>query len=274
MFSLLPPLSEFVTVERHSADGHHWVEARLCADRRSLAAFRVALHIVNHHCGGAPQYIGAWLERYQGGPPHEPDFLACLEPFIASESIGTPSNPSKDQHLTGFVAEHLWHLLSLEDASGLGSLVRIEGPDWTVTSSGGDGLTIHRPDGALIFRLWESKAHTGSGAVRDVVNGACRQISSNALRYLARFSKIGQGLPDEELQQFYGRLPELWRHSERTAGAGVSVGTGSEDANEAFAGFSNYWEFNHDDQRQGLVVVIDGFVDFAQSVRDELWKGL
>ena len=132
---------------------------------------------------------------------------------MASESIGIPPDGAIDEHIEGFVAEHIWYLLTLEDALTFGVPVRVDEPDWSVTDSGGDGLAIYRSNGALVFRLWESKAHTGEGTVRDVVNGACRQVNSNAMRYLARFSKVGQGLGDPELQQFYGRLLELWRRS-------------------------------------------------------------
>jgi hypothetical protein len=143
-----------------------------------------------------------------------------------------------------------------------------------VTDSGGDGLAIYRANGALVFRLWESKAHTSDGAVRDVVNGACRQVNTKALRYLARFSKVGQSLDDPELQQFYGRLLELWRSSAREAGGGISVATASDATADSFGNYPNYWAFSHDDQRQGLVVTIEDYAAFAKQVRQELWNGL
>jgi hypothetical protein len=76
---------------------------------------------------------------------------------------------------------HIWHLLTLENTLRYGIPVRVDGPDWSVTDSGGDGLAVYRPADTLVFRLWESKAHTGDGAVRDVVNGACRQVGSKVL---------------------------------------------------------------------------------------------
>jgi hypothetical protein len=273
-FAILPTLSSLMTVELHKDSTHHWAEARLAPEQREIAAFRVALDIALDRCGGAPQYLSPWLDRYQGGPPHDPDLLACLEAFLGSESIGTPAAPAKEVHLEGFVAEHVWHLLILENALGFGWPVRVDGPDWSVTDSGGDGLAVYRSGGALVFRLWESKAHTGAGLVRDVVNGACRQVDSNALRYLARFSKVGQSLEDTELQIFYGRLPELWKNADRKAGGGISVATTSTAAGGGFDAFSNYWAFTQDDQRQGLLVVIDDFGGFAQAVREQVWKGL
>lgn len=201
-----PPLSDLLEVIVHRDSTHHWVEARLPAANRASAALLVATHIARMRCGGAPQYFDAWLDRRSGGPAHPADLLECLVALVASESIGMPPDGAIDEHIEGFVAEHIWHLLALEDALTFGVPVRVDEPDWSVTDSGGDGLAIYRSNGTLVFRLWESKAHTGEGTVRDVVNGACRQVNSNALRYLARFSKVGQGLGDPELQQFYGRL--------------------------------------------------------------------
>lgn len=269
-----PRLSDLLDVSVHQDPTHHWAEARLPAASRADAALLVATHIARERCGGAPQYFDAWLTRHDGGPPHSPELLDCLLAMVASESIGKPPDGGSDEHIQGFVAEHIWHLLTMENALTFGDPVRVDGPDWSVTDSGGDGLAIYRSNGTLVFRLWESKAHTSAGTVRDVVNGACRQVDSNALRYLARFSKVGQGLPDPELQNFYGRLLELWRAAAREAGGGISVATASNATKDSFGSYPNYWAFGHDDQRQGLVVTIEKYDDFAKQVRRELWKGL
>lgn len=273
-FVFLPSLSSFMTVEPTRESTHHATQAHLAPEHREYAAFRVALDIAVDRCGGAQQYLRPWVDRYQGGPPHQAQLLECLEAFLGSESIGTPGEPANEVHLQGFVAEHIWHLLIAENALGFGWPVRIDGPDWSVTDSGGDGLALYRIDGALAFRLWESKAHTGTGEVRDVVNRAGRQIASKALRYLARFSKVGQSFPDEELQIFYGRLPELWNNADRAAGGGISVATASGALETSFDGFPGYWSFTEVDQRQGLLIVIDEFAGFARAVREHLWKGL
>jgi len=268
-------LSELLVVSMHREQTHQWAEARLPTANRAEAALRVAIHIAAHRCGGAPQYFDAWLARHNSGPVHDPDLLDCLIAFVASESIGTRESPADDQHLEGFVAEHVWHLLTLENALTYGVPVRVDGPDWSVTDSGGDGLVVYQQtDGALVFRLWESKAHTGDNNVRDVVNGACRQVGSKALRYLARFSKVGQSVGEPEIQTFYGRLPELWRTAAREAGGGISVATTSNAFSDCFGNYAQYWQFTHDDQRQGLVVSIEDYAAFAKMVREELWNGL
>ena len=272
--AIFPPLSNFMIVVVHSERTHTWAEAHVPGEKRNQAAFRVSLDIAWHRCGGAPQYFNAWMARYQGGPSHDPELLKCLEAFVGSESIGTPAAPGYDSHVEGLVAEHIWHLLTNENTLAFGPPVRVDGPGWSVTDPGGDGLAVYRRDDILVFRLWESKAHTGSGPVREVVNGACQQVDDKALRYLARYSKVGQSLPDPELQQFYGHLPEMWRTAAREAGGGISVSTASAAIEDSFQGFPAYWRFTHDDQRQGLVVTIDDYADFARLVREHLWKGL
>jgi hypothetical protein len=267
-------LRDLLTGTLHRDPTHHWVEARLPDANRASAALLVATHIARVRCGGAPQYFDAWLARHGGGAPHSQDLLDCLVAMVASESIGLPPDGASDQHIEGFVAEHIWHLLTMENALTFGVPVRVDGPDWSVTDSGGDGLAIHRVNGTLVFRLWESKAHTADGTVRDVVNGACRQVDSNALRYLARFSKVGQGLADPDLQQFYGSLLELWRAAAREAGGGISVATASDATGDCFGNYRSYWAFAYDDQRQGLVITIDDYAAFAKQVRQELWNGL
>ena len=148
-----PRLSDLLDVEVHKTPTHHWAEIRLPAASRASAALLVATHIARERCGGAPQYFDAWLARHGDGPPHPPELRDCLVAMVASESIGAPDEPANDEHLEGFVAEHIWHLLTTEDALTFGVPVRVDGPDWSVTDSGGDGLAVYRPDGTLVFRL-------------------------------------------------------------------------------------------------------------------------
>lgn len=270
-----PRLTELFDVVVHVDPGHRRAELRLDPSNRNQAAFWLAVHIAAIRCGNTPQYFNAWITRWLGGPPHDDALRECLEAFLGSESIGTSGAPASSDHLEGFVAEHIWHALTLEGATGFVGPLRVDGPDWSVTDSGGDGLSIHRVSGDLVFRLWESKAHATDGEVRDVVNGACRQLTSRALRYLARFSLVGQALDDAELRLFYGMLVEHWRSSSDKAGSGVSVTTtGTAVLADSFANFHNYWDFAQAEQRQGLLIVIDDYASFAKDVREQLWKGL
>jgi hypothetical protein len=147
-----------------------------------------------------------------------------------------------------------------------------------VTDSGGDGLAIYRRQTlGLTFCLWESKAHTGVGEVRDTVNGACRQLDGSALRYLARFSKLGQQVADGELRGFYARLPEFWKLSSPEAGGGVCITANDDPAvvvEYCFGNMSSYWSFSDPRQRQGVIALIADLPAFARRVRECLWKGL
>jgi len=127
-----PRLSDLLEVTVHKDPTHHWVEARLPAVNRASAVLLVATHIARERCGGAPQYFDAWLARHGGGPPHPPDLLDCLAALVASESIGLPPKVGSDEHVEGFVAEHIWHLLTIENALTLGVPVRVDGPYWSV----------------------------------------------------------------------------------------------------------------------------------------------
>jgi hypothetical protein len=64
------------------------------------------------------------------------------------------------------------------------------------------------------------------------------------------------------------------RNADRKAGGGISVATTSTATGGGFDAFPNYWAFTQDDQRQGLLVVIDDFGGFAQAVREQVWRGL
>lgn len=270
-----PRLTDLFDVAIHVEPAHRRAELHLDPEKRDQAAFWLAVHIAKLRCGNTPQYFNAWVARWLGGPAHPDPLRECLEAFLGSESIGTAAAPASDDHLEGFVAEHIWHALTSEGATGFVSPVRVDGPDWSVTDSGGDGLSIHRVGGTLVFRLWESKAHAANGDVREVVNGACRQLTSHALRYLARFSLVGQALDDDELKLFYGNLVEHWRNSSDQAGGGVAVTTtATAPVADSFGNFHSYWGFQEADQRQGLLVVIEDYAAFSKSVREHLWKGL
>lgn len=52
------------------------------------------------------------------------------------------------------------------------------------------------------------------------------------------------------------------------------MATASDATRDCFGNYPNYWAFGHDDQRQGLVVTIEDYADFAKQVRQELWNGL
>lgn len=232
-------LSSMLTIKRYMGSDRRTLEARLKPANRDEATFLIARSIVKNRCSNAPQYVDAWLNRYNGGPSHSPEFLDCLIAHIASDSIGTPTEPANEIHLQGLVAEHIWHVLSSEDALGFGPPILSE-VGWSPIDHGGDGIVVVGCAGTYSFRLWESKAHTGQKAVRTIVNGACDQLTSNALRYLARYSKIGQAIGDLDLQTFCGNMPEMWIQGDRCAGGGVSVTTQETPSVDCFSNLPDY----------------------------------
>ena len=157
---------------------------------------------------------------------------------------------------------------------GLGTPVRVEGHDWSVTDPGGDGLTVYVVDGDFCYRLWESKYHGHHGALRETVNTACRQVEARALSYLARFSLVAQHLTDEvALATFYGRLAELWADRSSAAGVGIVVGGNtSSDHDGCFEGIEGYFDLAAE-QHQGHLNLVGDFPAFAEEVRRVLWKG-
>jgi hypothetical protein len=200
---------DFFTSELVLEDTHAAVVLTADGATRQDAANWIASSIARTRMGNSPAYLEAWEQRRQGGPEHSPDQKAVLEAFIASEAIGPPAAPAVAVHLEGLVAEHIWYELIREGDVPLEfEILRVEEPSWSPTDSGGDGLVVYRAEDDLAFCLWESKAHGGgSTRVRDVVNGACRQVEKKAIRYLARMSKLGQDLDDEELRTFTVEYP-------------------------------------------------------------------
>ena len=192
------------------------------------------------------------------------------------ENVGSPAKPAIDEHLFGLVAEGIWQGVITDTDAGLGTPIRIEGHDWSVTEPGGDGLTVYGSNGNYCYRLWESKYHGTEEVLRVTVNGACRQVVTRALSYLARFSLVAQHLADDQqLASFYGRLAELWANKDSAAGVGIMVGADSsreESGEGCFEGITTYFELTAN-QHQGHLNLVDDFRTFAESVRHVLWRG-
>ena len=192
------------------------------------------------------------------------------------QNLGSPAVPASDPHLLGLVAEGLWQRVIEDNDVGLGTPIRVEGHDWSVTDPGGDGLTVYGSNGSYCYRLWESKYHGTNEALNRTVNGACKQVGDRALSYLARFSLVAQHLSgDQQLAAFYGRLAELWADKDPAAGVGIVVGTDSaqgEGGEDCFEGMTAHFELTAD-QHQGHLNLVDGFRTFAESVRRLIWKG-
>jgi hypothetical protein len=178
-------------------------------------------------------------------------------------------------HLEGFVGQMLWYFLYLESPPE--ELVRVEPPGFRVTDPGGDALAIHRmQEGYLMFRLWEMKKCTGGSTVSSAVNTAYNQLNAKATEYLARYTAIGQELPDPELTGFYGQLIELWIEARPEAAAGISVATSLDHIPQrCFTTFGKHFPGFVDPIRlRGMLTAIGDFSAFALKVREFIWTGL
>lgn len=238
----------------------------------------LAERIMEFRCRGCPHHFRAWKQRAKGGPPLSGVSKAALEKAFVGPVFGLPGNPDEipEDHLEGFVAEHLWYFLCLE-AAPTENIIRVEPPGFASTDPGGDGLIIHRIiDGELMFRLWEIKKCAGNSPVHSTVNTAYGQLNANALEYLARYSGIGQELQDAELADFYGQLVELWLDAKPGAAAGVSVATSANNVpKRCFTTFGKQFpQFVNPVRLKGMLTAIDDFPDFACKVREFIWKGL
>lgn len=219
----------------------------------------------------------AWHRRAQGDIQeafNDVDFRVIQAALL--ENVGSPAEPAIDRHLLGLVAEGIWQGVVADSDVGLGTPIRVESHNWSVTEPGGDGLTVYGSDGHYCYRLWESKYHGNDGAIRETVNSACRQVRSRALSYLARFSLVAQYLTDDhQLAAFYGRLAELWADKDSDAGVGIVIGTDSSQGGNGdgcFDGMTAYFGLPAE-QHQGQLNLVDGFRTFAESVRRVLWRG-
>ena len=217
-------LGDFFRSSETIAETHSWtlVSHDPTSSPEDALARALADRIMEHRCRGCPHHYRAWKQHVDGGLSPSGASKAALNAFI-EPVFGLPKNPYAipQDHLEGFVAEQLWYFLSLE-APPEEFVIRVEPPGFASTDPGGDGLVIHRVlDRCLMFRLWEIKKCTGASTVSSTVNTAYNQLNAQATEYLARYTAIGQELPDAELAEFYGQLIELWVEARPEAAAGV-----------------------------------------------------
>jgi hypothetical protein len=277
-------LSDFFQASENLTATHTWSLAThdpaTAAPQDSLAA-ALADRIVEHRCRGSSHHYSAWKQRSLGGPPTLGASGEALAKGFVGPVFGLPdgSRTIVPAHLEGYVAQMLWYFLNLE--SPLEETVLIEPPGFKSTDPGGDALAIHRvQSGYLMFRLWEVKKYTGdpqsTTTVDSAVTEAYNQLNANALEYLARYTTIGPGVSDPEVQALYGQLGELWVDAGREAAAGVAVATSlCHVPNQCFTTFGTRFPRLLDPVRlRGMLTAIGDFSAFALEVREYAWKGI
>jgi hypothetical protein len=240
-----------------------------------LAAARVAVAAMKHRCGQTAVF-SLWEHCVRARLSLSISDRRRIDPFLTNV-FGTPESPVPADHLEGYVAEVLWHQLALELAID-GRVLRLaEGPSFSVTESGGDGLCIFQLDnGDLVFRLWEIKKDTSTGHISRTISRACQQLSRRSEEYLAKYVSVGSRQYDGELGHFYGTLLDLWVDDDPAAGAAVSVATSRSKAptRRSFGTLVNTFPDKAQNGRlEGLVVAIGDFHDFATLVRSYVWTG-
>ena len=276
-------LSDFFQLSETKAQTHSWtlVSHDPAVSPVDALAKALAERIMEHLCRGCPQHYRAWRQCADDGTPPSSTSRAALNALIKS-IFGLPENPEAVplDHLEGTVSELLWYFLCLEAPTE--EIVRVEPPGFKSTDPGGDALVIHRmPQGYLMFRLWEMKKlvkrrDTSSATVSSTVNTAYNQLNAKATEYLARYTTIGQELPDAELAEFYSKLIEFWVEARPEAAAGVSVTTSVEHIPQrCFTTFSQQFPRFVDPVRlRGMLTAVGDFPAFALKVRESIWTGL
>jgi len=238
------------------------------------AAWTVAETGVRARCAGAVASFSAWRRRATGGAVLSPNERAALVAFV-SAGFGVPEAQRSADHVEGHVAELVWFLLTQEEHRDDRDLRHIERPSFYVTSPGGDGLAVYDEPGALTFRLWEIKKHTGSSHLSSTTARAYKQLADHAPRYLAQYTSTGAG-HQGDLGKLYAELVQLWLDAAPQAGAGVAVATSkSHSPRRCFSTMGQHLpHFDDPGRLEGLVTAIGDFSDFTRQVRDVVWTGL
>jgi hypothetical protein len=271
-------ISDYFELTETEAPTHRWVLRQRSHDQASVSALadELADAIVRHRTPRCPDHYQAWRTRFDGGAEPPAGVGRALLAFL-SPAFGLPGGDvPPDDHLEGFVAEHLWYFLAKE-ATDKESTVRIEPPSFRVTDQGGDGLIIHRSDGGvLMFRLWEIKKATGERSVSATVGRAYRQLDANAISYLARYASTQEQLGDPDLDDLYGQMLDLWVEASPMAAAGIAVNTSVDKVpRRCFTTFGDKFpRFTDPVRLWGMVTAVSDFGGFAKLVQRAVWRGL
>lgn len=230
---------------------------------------------MRYRCRGCPQNYALWRTRADGGAALNDAQRLTLEAII-SPAFGLRGAERPIDHVQGLVAEHLWYFIVQEATDGE-PIEHIEGPGVRSTDAGGDGLIVHRnPAGELFFRLWEIKKATGASDVSSTVTTAYGQLKTRALRYLAEYTTIAATIGDSEVAGFLAGMIEAWVNAEPTAAAGVSVATSTDKVPErCFTTFGDQFpQLTVPKRLKGMITALEALPEFAEMVKEEIWKGL
>ncbi|AEA23504.1 MULTISPECIES: hypothetical protein [Pseudonocardiaceae] len=258
----------------------------LSADRRSAVAWILAEAIMRFRCGKSRAFP-CWQAAALSGNAVADDDLELVSSFIISvfgrpnavQSGDTKEKKGKSNHLEGFVAEWLWHLIMKEQQASHRVRQYLSEPSYSVTEQGEDGFVVYAPPGAntsLFFRLWEIKKHnTENSVVTATVQRASDQLNIRGLQYLAKLTSAHRQT-DGDLGSLFAELGDLWINADPRAGAGVGVATNTvTPPATCFSPLeSTLDQFADAGQLEGLLCVIENFTEFANEVRRMVWSAL
>jgi hypothetical protein len=263
--------------QRGGANRCQWLRGRLADPpdaSQQVAVAIVADAAVSWQCRGARHHYDSWREAIARGERLAPDRSRRLAPFL-KPAFGLPARQLPADHVQGHVAEYVWFILAQENLPAGLALRAIEGPSFSVTTSGGDGLAVYqRGDAVLVFRLWEIKKHDSSMHLSRTVARAYKQLATNADVYLAELTTLADTY-ESDVANLYASLPDLWIDRDERAGAGVAVSTSDGHLpTRCFGTMHNSFPELPVEQLQGLVVALGDIATFAGAVRDRVWSAL
>ncbi|MHB0965812.1 MAG: hypothetical protein ACYC36_05085 [Bellilinea sp.] len=278
------PLSDFFDLTEQHAPTHNWALVSHKCQNVTLddLAKTLAIAIVKSRCKRCEHHFQAWLAKVEKDIALPESSLAALRAFLIP-TFGPPGiqfEGGQLNHLEGFIGEWLWYFLTLENP--IDEIAYQIPPGFKSTDPGGDGFIVHRlPNRLLMFRLWEIKkfsptSYDTSQRVVNTVKIAYSQLNLKALEYLARITATEQESEDPELEEFFGRLPDLWVDASPQAAAGVSIATSSNFVEEdCFDDFGTQFpRFTQPVRLRGMITGVLDFSKLSLLVQENVWKGL
>jgi hypothetical protein len=272
-------LDEFVTIEEVEEDNCVWLKYQAVFNEDATLvsmAEGMAKLIMETRCPAI--LYNQWHSAFDGSGDLSDIQKQEVRVYI-KPSIGLPGQPATYKELQAVVAEYLWYEI-VRNRQEVHELVDIHAPSLHVTEPGGDGLALYQSAyGSYIFRLWEVKKHTGSGAATSKINKASKQLESKGAEYLAKLSKVGQERDHEYpgLSGYYAELVRKWIDASDDVHAGVSVSKDDHTIvtdNPIGIMKRHLPRLSGQQQLSAIIISIPSFVELTEKVREALWKDI
>ena len=273
-------ISDFFQLVETKEKTHIWTLACHDASHPPIEelARALAIRIMEHRLPS--HHFKSWESCLQGGSSLPEKTKAAILAFT-KPAFGIPEEPDRVpiDHLEGLVSQYLWYFICKEISKD--PIIKDIPPGFKSTDPGGDALMVHRvDDGSLRFRLWEIKKFVrrtpdATTTANATITKAYDQLREHAPEYLARYTSIGQEL-DSELEDFFGRLVDMWTDATPEASAGISLNTSAAyiPPNSFHDLGTKFPEFVDPVRLLGMIAAVEDFALFSNKVREFVWKGL